>query len=189
MVPFMAVSPISEPCGSCQAFYVAQEKHGRERKTRVWEICAQPETFARRSAHATILIVALVVGVVLGTAGTLLAKHDFRHRRQGWLRISERTEPLSRIHVDGVIQDQKAIRKVLPVYPDEAVTAQISGTVLFHVVIAKDGTVESADYLSGPSVFPTSAASAVKQWRYKPTIVDGEPVEVDTIVPIVFAPH
>jgi protein TonB len=78
---------------------------------------------------------------------------------------------------------------VLPVYPDEAVTAQISGTVLFHVVVSKDGTVESVDYLSGPSVFTASAASAVKLWRYKPTIIDGNPVEVDTIVPVVFALH
>jgi len=139
----------------------------------------------------TKVIVALVVGVSLGIAGTLLVKHDFRHRTPGRFRVSfsERTDSSPRLRVDGVIQDQKAVKKVLPVYPDEAVTAQISGTVLFHVVIAKDGRVESVDYLSGPSVFTTSAASAVKLWRYKPTIVDGNPVEVDTIVPVVFALH
>lgn len=66
------------------------------------------EPIASKIQRANV-IVALMVGVAFGTAGTLLAKHDFRHRKHGWLRISlERTEPLSRIHIDGVIQDQKA---------------------------------------------------------------------------------
>jgi hypothetical protein len=59
------------------------------------------------------VIVALVVGVALGTAGTSLVKHDFRHRTPGLVRISisDQTHSSPRLHVDGVIQDQKAVKK------------------------------------------------------------------------------
>jgi protein TonB len=90
------------------------------------------------------------------------------------------------VHVDGVVQEQQLQRKVYSVYPPAAEAGNITGNVLFRVVIAKDGSVESVEYLSGPSIFVESAKSAVQQYRYKPTVVGNMPVEVETIVAVPF---
>jgi protein TonB len=67
-----------------------------------------------------------------------------------------------------------------------AKTAHVSGTVVLHAVIAKDGTIQELQYVSGPPLLMKSAMDAVKQWRYKPTQLNGDPVEVDTTIDVVF---
>jgi protein TonB len=74
----------------------------------------------------------------------------------------------------------------MPVYPPIAKTAHIAGTVVLHAVIAKDGSVEDLQYVSGPPLLMKSAMDAVKQWRYQPTQLNGDPVEVDTTISVVF---
>jgi protein TonB len=78
------------------------------------------------------------------------------------------------------------IRQILPVYPPIAKTAHISGTVILHAVIGKDGTVQDLQYVSGPPLLMKAAMDAVKQWRYQPTQLNGDPVEVDTTISVVF---
>ena len=80
----------------------------------------------------------------------------------------------------------KLIRQVTPVYPTIAKTAHISGTVMLHAIISKDGTIEELDYVSGPPLLMRNAMDAVRQWRYNPTLLNGEPVEVDTTISVVF---
>jgi protein TonB len=92
----------------------------------------------------------------------------------------------SRIRVGGNVQAAKLIRQPLPVYPQIAKTAHISGTVILHAIIAKDGTVQEVQYISGPPLLMRSAMDAVKQWRYQPTTLNGEAVEVDTTISVVF---
>jgi len=92
----------------------------------------------------------------------------------------------SRIRVGGNVQAAALIRQVTPVYPPIAKTAHISGTVVLHAIIAKDGTIEQLEYVSGPQMLMKNAMDAVKQWRYKPTMLNGEPVEVDTTISVVF---
>jgi TonB family protein len=79
------------------------------------------------------------------------------------------------------------IYQVPPVYPPIAKTAHISGTILLHCMIGKDGTVQEVQYVSGPPVLMKAAMDAVRQWKYKPTLIDGKPVQVDTTVGVVFA--
>jgi protein TonB len=55
-----------------------------------------------------------------------------------------------------------------------------------HAVIAKDGSVEDLQYVSGPPLLMKAAMDAVRQWRYQPTQLNGEPVEVDTTISVVF---
>jgi protein TonB len=78
------------------------------------------------------------------------------------------------------------IRQVQPVYPAIAKTAHISGTVVLHAVISKDGTIQELTYISGPPLLMKNAMDAVRQWRYKPTLLNGEPVDVDTTISVVF---
>jgi periplasmic protein TonB len=93
----------------------------------------------------------------------------------------------SRIRVGGNVQAASLVRKVDPVYPPIAKTAHVSGTVVLHAIIGKDGSVQNLEYISGPGLLMKSAMDAIKMWRYKPTMLNGEPVEVDTTISVVFS--
>ena len=90
------------------------------------------------------------------------------------------------IRVGGNVQQANLLRQVQPIYPPIAKTAHISGTVVLHAIISKDGTIEQLEYISGPPLLMKNAMDAVRQWRYRPTMLNGEPVEVDTTVSVVF---
>jgi protein TonB len=90
------------------------------------------------------------------------------------------------LRVGGNVQQANLLRQVQPIYPPIAKTAHISGTVVLHAIISKDGTIEQLEYVSGPPLLMKNAMDAVHQWRYRPTMLNGEPVEVDTTVSVVF---
>ena len=90
------------------------------------------------------------------------------------------------LRVGGNVQQANLLRQVQPLYPPIAKTAHISGTVILHAIISKDGTIEQLEYVSGPPLLMKNAMDAVRQWRYRPTMLNGEPVEVDTTVSVVF---
>jgi protein TonB len=75
---------------------------------------------------------------------------------------------------------------VNPTYPPIARAARISGTVVLQATISKSGTIENLRVISGPPMLTQSALEAVKTWRYKPYQLNGEPVEVETTVNVVF---
>jgi protein TonB len=91
------------------------------------------------------------------------------------------------VRVGGNVIAANLVRQVTPVYPPIAKTAHISGTVVLHAIISKDGTIEQLEYISGPALLIKNAMDAVRQWRYRPTMLNGEPVEVDTTVSVVFS--
>jgi TonB family protein len=86
----------------------------------------------------------------------------------------------------GNVQAAKLINKVAPVYPTLAIQAHIAGTVVLHVIINKQGTVREVEMVSGHPLLEKSAIDAVKQWRYRPTLLNGRAVEVDTTVDVEF---
>lgn len=92
-----------------------------------------------------------------------------------------------RIRVGGNVEAASLINKVSPEYPAIAKTAHVSGTVILHAIIGKDGGIRELQYVSGPPLLMKSALDAVKQWRYKPTMLNGEAVEVDTTIDVVFS--
>lgn len=91
-----------------------------------------------------------------------------------------------RVKLGGEVAVSRLVTQVQVSYPEIAKAAGVSGTVVLHVIIAKDGAVESAEYVSGPNLLLHAAMDAVRQWRYKPFVLDGQPVEVDTMVSVVF---
>jgi len=91
-----------------------------------------------------------------------------------------------RIRVGGNVQAATLINQVMPQYPMIARTAHVSGTVVLHAVVGKDGTIKELEYVSGPPLLMKSAMDAVKEWRYRPALLNGEPVEVDTTINVVF---
>lgn len=91
-----------------------------------------------------------------------------------------------RITVGGNVQAAMIVTKVPPIYPDLAKRARVSGVVQLSAVIAKDGTVQQLNVVSGPPLLIQAALDAVKQWVYQPTMVGGSPVEVETTIDINF---
>jgi len=92
----------------------------------------------------------------------------------------------SRIQVGGQVQAAKIVHQVLPTYPKLAHEAHVAGTVRLKAVIAADGTVKDLSVISGHPLLIDSALNAVKQWVYKPTILNGVPIEVDTEIDVNF---
>jgi len=86
----------------------------------------------------------------------------------------------------GDLQPGKLVKKVTPAYPAMAVTARVQGAVRFAAVIGKDGTVQNVRVLSGSQMLVPAATDAVKQWVYQPTLLNGQPVEVQTQIEVFF---
>jgi protein TonB len=76
--------------------------------------------------------------------------------------------------------------KVAPQYPAIPKAARIQGTVVLQATISKAGTIENLRVISGPPMLQQAAIDAVRSWRYRPYLLNGEPVEVETTVNIVF---
>ena len=94
--------------------------------------------------------------------------------------------PVKRIRVASRVVEANLIHDVAPQYPTEAGRARIEGTVVLMAVIDKDGTVKDVRVESGLPLLAQAAIEAVKQWRYKPYTINGEPVEVDSRITINF---
>jgi protein TonB len=92
-----------------------------------------------------------------------------------------------RVRMGGKIMTKMLKRKVTPEYPKEARDQRIQGTVQLHIIVGKDGKVLQAELISGHPVFAQAALEAVRKWEYKPVLLNGEAVEVDTTVDIVFS--
>jgi periplasmic protein TonB len=91
-----------------------------------------------------------------------------------------------RVRVGGQVEGAKLIFQVRPEYPEVARMARIQGAVRLEAVISKEGTVESLKVVSGPPLLMKAAFDAVAQWRYQPTLLNGEPVEVATEIEVNF---
>lgn len=94
--------------------------------------------------------------------------------------------PSTPIRVSQGVQEAKLIHKVLPIYPPLARQARISGVVRLTSIIAKDGTIRNLQVISGQPLLVGSAVDAVRQWVYRPTLLNGEPVEVLCPIDVTF---
>jgi periplasmic protein TonB len=91
-----------------------------------------------------------------------------------------------RVRVSLGVSQGLLIKKVQPNYPPLARQARIQGTVLLQAEISKDGTIENLRLINGHPMLAPAATEAVKQWRYKPYMLNGEPVAVETQVQVNF---
>jgi protein TonB len=90
------------------------------------------------------------------------------------------------IRVGGNVQAAKLLNQPKPSYPPLAKQARIQGVVRFNAVIGRDGTIQNLTLVSGHPLLVPSATEAVRQWRYQPTLLNGEPVEVVTQIDVNF---
>jgi protein TonB len=91
-----------------------------------------------------------------------------------------------RIRVGGNVQAANLINQVRPVYPPLAKQARISGVVELSAIIGKDGRVQDLKVVRGHPLLVQAALDAVKNWVYRPTLLNGEPVEVSTTIDVNF---
>jgi protein TonB len=82
--------------------------------------------------------------------------------------------------------EAQLINKVEPVYPHIATVSGIQGQVKLHAIIARDGTIQSLNVISGHPLLARAALEAVEQWRYRPYVLNGEKVEVETFITVNF---
>ncbi len=92
-----------------------------------------------------------------------------------------------RVRVSQGVSQGLLIRKVQPNYPPLARQARIQGNVVLTAEISKDGSIENLRLVSGHPMLAPAAIEAVKQWKYKPYFLNGEPVEVETQVTVIFS--
>jgi protein TonB len=91
-----------------------------------------------------------------------------------------------RVRVSQGVTEGLLMKKVQPNYPPLARSARIQGQVVLQAVIGKDGTIQNLRAISGHPMLTPAAIDAVRQWRYKPYFLNGEPVEVDTQITVNF---
>jgi len=76
--------------------------------------------------------------------------------------------------------------RIDPVYPAIAKAAHVQGAVILHAIITKDGSIDKLSVVSGPPMLVGAAVDAVKRWKYKPYLLNGDPTEVDTTITVNF---
>jgi protein TonB len=97
-----------------------------------------------------------------------------------------RTEKTRPVVIGGDVQSSMAISRPNPVYPPIARQARIQGRVMLEALISRNGTIENLRVVNGHPLLVPAALDAVRQWRYRPTMLNGEPVEVQTTIEVNF---
>ena len=95
-------------------------------------------------------------------------------------------KPPVRVRMSSGVTQGFLLHQVQPVYPPIARAARVEGTVVLAAVISRDGTIEGLHAVGGPGMLINAAMDAVKQWRYRPYLLSGQPVEVETQISVVF---
>jgi periplasmic protein TonB len=100
----------------------------------------------------------------------------------------ERPSPPPRVvRLSSGVMAASLLHGVYPEYPKIAWYAHISGAVRLHAIIGTDGAVQQIGVISGNGILAQAAVEAVRQWRYRPTLLNGQPVEVDTEITVTFS--
>jgi protein TonB len=99
---------------------------------------------------------------------------------------AETKAPVAPIRVSVGVQMARLVKRVIPVYPPMAKAMRISGVVHLTGVIGKDGRIERLQLISGHPMLAQAALEAVREWIYKPTLLNGEPVEVIAPIDVTF---
>ena len=92
----------------------------------------------------------------------------------------------SRVRVGGAVQSANLISHVAPVYPPLAKQARLQGDVVLEAVISREGDVTNLRVVSGHPLLVEAALTAARQWKYRPTLLNGQPVEVISQVTVPF---
>jgi protein TonB len=93
------------------------------------------------------------------------------------------------VRVSSRIVEGMIVQKTVPIYPPIAHAAGVEGTVVLGALIARDGTIQNLHIVSGSAMLQQAAVDAVRTWRYRPYLLNGDPVEVETTINVIFKLH
>ena len=94
--------------------------------------------------------------------------------------------PPKKINISSGVAQGMLLQKTQPIYPPIAKAARVQGTVVLQAKISKTGSIEDLHVVSGPAMLQQAALDAVRSWRYRPYLLNNEPVEVETTVNVIF---
>jgi protein TonB len=94
--------------------------------------------------------------------------------------------PPKKVNISGGVMAGQILEKTQPVYPPIAKQAHVQGQVVLHATISKTGNITNLTVVSGNAMLTGAAVDAVRNWRYKPYLLNGEPTEVETTVTVNF---
>lgn len=100
--------------------------------------------------------------------------------------IVPKLEPVKRVRISQGVTQGMLISKIPPKYPTIALAARVTGVVLLKAIISRDGEIKELQAVSGHPLLVPAAIESVKQWRYRPYLLNGEPVEVETNITVTF---
>ena len=124
--------------------------------------------------------------IALGDPGLGAAGPDNPFNGRGTHPDVRPAAPAATQHVSSGVMQGMLIYKAIPTYPAVAQAIHASGTVVLQATISRTGTIENLRVVSGPAPLRQAALDAVKQWRYRPYMLNGQPVEVETAVNVEF---
>lgn len=122
-------------------------------------------------------------GVLGGVIGGILRSSPAAHLAKV---ASPKVVQPQRVRVSQGVTEGMLVHQVKPIYPSVAREARVQGPVVLKAIIAKDGTIQSLQLISGNPFLARAAIEAVKEWRYRPYLLNGQPVEVETNITINF---
>jgi protein TonB len=126
-------------------------------------------------------------GWVTGQVGSdMLRLGDMRPMAPPLPNEIRKSEEKRLVKISEGVEQAQLISRIEPRYPPLAVQVKKEGTVILHAIISRDGNITSLDVISGPPLLVKAALDAVRQWRYRPTLLNGEPVEVETTITVIF---
>lgn len=129
--------------------------------------------------------IGLVTAVSLDPSGTSMGSADNpfggHHVQPDVRQVEQPTR-----HISSGVMEGMLINKVLPVYPVAARAMRIAGRVELQATISRGGTIDNLRVVDGPVLLRAAALEAVRQWRYRPYLLNGEPVEVETTIEVEF---
>src|SRR2546427_48439 len=147
------------------------------------------ESSGKTKKGATVLI-STIVHVALITVMILVPLISYSELPQNRLLtflVAPPPPPPTRVRVGGNVIAANLLQQVKPTYPPLAKQARIQGVVVLEAEISKEGTIENLKVITGHPLLIQAAIDAVKQWRYKPTMPNNEPVPVVTTITVNFA--
>ena len=120
-----------------------------------------------------------------GSTDGVIPLDDARRKGPDPIQVEHRTEQPRIVHITH-IAPAMLIRRVEPIYPPLARQMHREGRVELRAIIATDGSIQSLEIVGGDPLFYQSALEAVRQWHYKPTILNGQAVEIDTYITVIY---
>ena len=141
----------------------------------------------RHGSKLTILYLMLYVGTALAAQESTAESKSEPTHPQSTVQQPRVVVLQAQVRVSRDVSQVLVMKRVKPEYPQEAREKHVQGDVVLHIVVSREGVVSKADLVSGHPLLAAAAIDAVKQWKYKPYLLDGKAVEVDAQVQVNFA--